>query len=119
MSHKVFIFELAERLSQEFDIPFKNAELIVRGTRDFFVENINKKIPIQIRGFGSISYANISAYLTRNPLTGEAVLTKNKWVPRFKPSIKTLLILSEDDNVISDVSDAIEDPDIGALEGSS
>ena len=40
---------------------------------------------IEIRGFGSFALHYRSARTARNPKTGETVITKNKYVPHFKP----------------------------------
>ena len=95
MSNKVSIPELAERLSLQHNIELKEALLIVKGTRDFFVDNIQARNPIEIRGFGSVSYSKIAPHKARNPKTGETFTTPMQHMPRFKPAKQTVEIIEE------------------------
>jgi nucleoid DNA-binding protein len=92
---KVSIPELAERLSERCNIGRKEALLIVKGTRDFFVDNINARNPIEIRGFGSVRYSKIAPHKVRNPTTGETFTTTTQYRPHFKPAKQTVEIIEE------------------------
>ncbi|WP_394230737.1 HU family DNA-binding protein [Shewanella colwelliana] len=93
MSNKVLIPELAERLSLRHNIDYKEALLIVKSTSEFFIDNINARNPIEIRGFGTVNYNKLAPYKTRNPNTGEIVMTPTKYVPRFKPAKHTIVVI--------------------------
>ena len=96
LNNKVSITELAERLALRFNIAPNDAVTIVKATRDFFIDNINAQNRIVIKRFGSVKYTKVLPYESRNPLTGEKVITKHKSVPRFTPVRSTIRYI--DDN---------------------
>ena len=51
LNNKVSIAELAERLALRFNIAPNDALIIVKATRDFFIDNINAQNRIIIKRF--------------------------------------------------------------------
>ncbi|GIU21743.1 HU family DNA-binding protein [Shewanella sp. MBTL60-007] len=90
LNNKVSIAELAKRLALQFNIAPDDAVLIVKATRDFFIENISAQNRILIRRFGSVKYTKVLPYESRNPQTGEKMITKAKYVARFTPVKSTI-----------------------------
>lgn len=95
MSNKASIPELAERLSLRHNIDYQEALLIVKSTSEFFIDNINARNPIEIRGFGSVRYNKITPHKARNPKTGETFTTPTQYVPHFKPAKQTTITIEE------------------------
>ncbi len=76
--------ELIEKLSQELDLPHRDAtaitNIIITTMADALAEGDN----IEIRGFGSFTVKQYQAYEGRNPKTGKTIRVKPKKLPFFK-----------------------------------
>ena len=94
MNVKIHLIDLAQRLSNEFSIPQRDAILIVEATRDFFIESIRAQQRIEIRGFGVIKYNFRPSGIKRNPKTDQQIIVPEKVVPWFVPSRSTTDISS-------------------------
>ena len=62
-----------------------DAALAAKTVLDAMMQAIASGNRIEIRGFGSFALTYRSPRLSRNPKTGERVLTSAKYVPHFKP----------------------------------
>lgn len=85
MKSNIHINDLAERVSREFGIPYRDALTFVEGTRNFIVESIQGQDKVEFRGFGNFGYKTLSPYIGRNPKTGESVNVPKRTSPRYKP----------------------------------
>ena len=85
MKSKIHIKDLAERVSREFNIPYRDALVFVEGTRNFLVESIQAQDRVELRGFGTFSHKTLTSYQGHNPKTGEPVNVPKRTTPRYKP----------------------------------
>ncbi|MEA3469320.1 MAG: HU family DNA-binding protein [Thermodesulfobacteriota bacterium] len=76
--------ELIEALSQDIDIPHREAAAITNTIIETMTEALAQGDSIEIRGFGSFVIKNYSSYEGRNPKTGEKIQVKPKKLPFFK-----------------------------------
>ena len=76
--------ELIEALSQDIDIPHREAAAITNTIIETMTEALAEGDSIEIRGFGSFVIKNYSSYEGRNPKTGEKIQVKPKKLPFFK-----------------------------------
>ena len=76
--------ELIETLSQDIDIPHKEAAAITNTIIETMTEALADGDSIEIRGFGSFVIKQYSSYEGRNPKTGEKIKVKPKKLPFFK-----------------------------------
>ena len=76
--------ELAENLSDRADITLAKAEQIL----DLFFDSIKYTLAeggrVEIRGFGAFNVKEYSAYVGRNPKTGESIKVPAKRLPSWK-----------------------------------
>lgn len=76
--------ELIKTLSDECNISFEDASLVV----NIFIEAMKKALlvgdRIEIRGFGSFKIKEYGGYNGRNPKTGESVSVVPKRLPFFR-----------------------------------
>ena len=76
--------ELIKALSDETNISFDDATLVV----NIFIDSMKKSLldgdRIEIRGLGSFKIKNYGAYHGRNPKTGESVSVIPKRLPFFR-----------------------------------
>ena len=73
---------LAERLA----LSPAAASLSVESILQAIAERLAQQGRIEIRGFGSFACAYRPAKQARNPKTGAVVFTRERYLPRFKPS---------------------------------
>lgn len=76
--------ELIEALSQDIDLPHKEAAAITNTIIETMTEALANGESIEIRGFGSFVIKEYSSYEGRNPKTGEKIQVKPKKLPFFK-----------------------------------
>lgn len=76
--------ELAEALSEQMDIPLKEAISIVSTILDAMTDTLVAGENIELRGFGSFTVRHYDSYTGRNPKTGKEVKIKPKKLPFFK-----------------------------------
>ncbi len=76
--------ELIEALSQDIDIPHREAAAITNTIIETMTEALAQGDSIEIRGFGSFVIKNYGSYEGRNPKTGEKIKVKPKKLPFFK-----------------------------------
>lgn len=76
--------ELAEKIAEEFEMSKAEAARVV----DFMFNNIANSIKagddVSIAGFGKFERRHRAARQTRNPRTGETMMSAAKNVPAFK-----------------------------------
>ncbi len=76
--------ELIKALSDETNISFDDATLVVNIFIDSMKKSLLDGVRIEIRGFGSFKIKNYGAYHGRNPKTGESVSVIPKRLPFFR-----------------------------------
>lgn len=76
--------ELIEALSQDIDLPHREAAAITNTIIETMTEALAKGESIEIRGFGSFVIKDYGSYEGRNPKTGEKIKVKPKKLPFFK-----------------------------------
>ena len=76
--------DLVEALSEQLNIPVREAKDIVNTILDTMTEALVNGEHIEIRGFGSFSVKQYDSYTGRNPTTGKKVKVKPKKLPIFK-----------------------------------
>ena len=76
--------ELIETLSQEINLPLREASSVTNTILDAMVEALAKGDSIEIRGFGSFVVKEYATYYGRNPKTGEKIKVPPKKLPFFK-----------------------------------
>ncbi len=76
--------ELIEAISQEMDIPLRDAGPIVNTILESMIESLIAGESIEIRGFGSFVVKEYGSYFGRNPKTGEKIKVPPKKLPFFK-----------------------------------
>ena len=76
--------DLIEALSEELNLPVREAKGIITTILDTMTEALVNGNKIEIRGFGSFSVKQYGSYTGRNPKTGEKTKVKPKKLPVFK-----------------------------------
>ncbi len=76
--------ELIEALSQDIDLPHREAAAITNTIIETMTEALAQGDSIEIRGFGSFVIKNYGSYEGRNPKTGEKIKVSPKKLPFFK-----------------------------------
>ncbi len=76
--------ELIETLSEDIDLPHKEAAAITNTIIETMTEALANGDSIEIRGFGSFVIKNYGSYEGRNPKTGEKIKVRPKKLPFFK-----------------------------------
>jgi integration host factor subunit beta len=76
--------ELIEALSQDIDLPHKEASAITNTIIETMTEALTNGDSIEIRGFGSFVIKDYGSYEGRNPKTGEKIKVRPKKLPFFK-----------------------------------
>lgn len=75
---------MIEAMSQELNLPQKEASSIIATILDSMTDALAKGDNVEIRGFGSFSVKDYGTYYGRNPKTGEKIKVKPKKLPFFK-----------------------------------
>ena len=76
--------ELVDAVSQDGNLPRKQAETVVNTIFDSMFDAILRDERVEIRGFGSFSNRHYGSYTGRNPKTGNSVSVPPKRLPFFK-----------------------------------
>ncbi len=76
--------ELIETLSQELNLPLREASSIISTILDTMADALANGDSIEIRGFGSFVVKNYETYYGRNPKTGDKIKVPPKKLPFFK-----------------------------------
>jgi len=76
--------ELIDTLSQELNLPLREASSITNTILDTMTDALAKGDSIEIRGFGSFVVKNYETYFGRNPKTGQKIKVPPKKLPFFK-----------------------------------
>lgn len=76
--------DLIERISKNFDLTKKEAEIAVNTVFEAISEALDKGEKVELRGFGVFKVREKRARIGRNPRTGEKVEVPPKRVPYFK-----------------------------------
>ena len=76
--------ELIEALSQDVNIPHREAAAITNTIIDTMTDALAEGDSIEIRGFGSFVVKQYESYEGRNPKTGKKIKVKPKKLPFFK-----------------------------------
>lgn len=76
--------ELIDALSQELNMPLREASSITNTILDTMADALAKGDSIEIRGFGSFVVKNYETYFGRNPKTGQKIKVPPKKLPFFK-----------------------------------
>ncbi len=76
--------ELIDAISQELDLPLREASSITETILNTMVEAMANGDAIEIRGFGSFVVKNYETYFGRNPKTGQKIEVPPKKLPFFK-----------------------------------
>ncbi len=76
--------ELIEILSQELNLPLREASSIISTVLDTMTDALANGDSIEIRGFGSFVVKNYETYYGRNPKTGKKIKVPSKKLPFFK-----------------------------------
>ena len=76
--------ELIDAISQELNLPLREASSITNTILDTMIEAMAKGDSIEIRGFGSFVVKNYETYYGRNPKTGQKIEVPPKKLPFFK-----------------------------------
>ncbi len=76
--------ELVKVLAEKSKIPLEQAELVVHTLESHMKETLMAGGRVEIRGFGSFKMKEYSAYIGRNPRTGEEVRVNAKRLPLFR-----------------------------------
>ena len=76
--------ELIETLSQEINIPIRDASSITNTILEQMAETLGAGHSIEIRGFGSFVVKKYQSYKGRNPKTGQKISVPPKRLPFFK-----------------------------------
>ncbi|MEN8200844.1 MAG: HU family DNA-binding protein [Thermodesulfobacteriota bacterium] len=76
--------ELIEALSQDIDLPHREAAAITNTIIETMTEALAHGDSIEIRGFGSFVVKEYGSYEGRNPKTGQKIKVKPKKLPFFK-----------------------------------
>jgi integration host factor subunit beta len=76
--------ELIEALSQEINVPLREADSITNTILDSMTDSLAVGDNIEIRGFGSFVVKEYDSYQGRNPKTGQKIKVPPKKLPFFK-----------------------------------
>ena len=76
--------ELIEALSQEINVPLREADSITNTILDAMAKALAVGDSIEIRGFGSFVVKEYGSYQGRNPKTGQKIQVPPKKLPFFK-----------------------------------
>ena len=76
--------ELIEALSQEINVPLREADSITNTILDAMTDALAAGDSIEIRGFGSFVVKEYGSYQGRNPKTGQKIKVPPKKLPFFK-----------------------------------
>src|SRR5210317_1424735 len=76
--------ELIDALSQEINVPLREADSITNTILDSMVGALAAGDSIEIRGFGSFVVKKYGSYQGRNPKTGQKIMVPPKKLPFFK-----------------------------------
>jgi integration host factor subunit beta len=76
--------ELIEALSQEINVPLREADSIANTVLDSMTDALGAGDSIEIRGFGSFVVKEYDSYQGRNPKTGQKIKVPPKKLPFFK-----------------------------------
>ena len=76
--------ELIEALSQEINVPLREADSITNTVLDAMTGALAAGDSIEIRGFGSFVVKEYGSYQGRNPKTGDKIQVPPKKLPFFK-----------------------------------
>jgi len=76
--------ELIEALSQEINVPLREADSITNTILDSMTGALAAGNSIEIRGFGSFVVKEYGSYQGRNPKTGQKIKVPPKKLPFFK-----------------------------------
>jgi integration host factor subunit beta len=76
--------ELIEAVSQEVNIPIREASSITTTILDSMIDALANGDNIEVRGFGSFMIKEYTSYQGRNPKTGEKIKVPPKKLPFFK-----------------------------------
>lgn len=76
--------ELIETISQELDMPARQASAILNTILETMMESLERGDSIEIRGFGSFVVKTYQPYTGRNPKTGQQIKVRPKKLPFFK-----------------------------------
>jgi integration host factor subunit beta len=76
--------ELIEALSQEINVPLREADSITNTILDSMTDSLAAGDSIEIRGFGSFVVKTYGSYQGRNPKTGQKIKVPPKKLPFFK-----------------------------------
>jgi integration host factor subunit beta len=76
--------ELIEALSQEINVPLREADSITNTILDAMTNALASGDSIEIRGFGSFVVKEYGSYQGRNPKTGQKIQVPPKKLPFFK-----------------------------------
>lgn len=76
--------ELIEALSQDINVPHREAAAITNTIIDTMTEALANGESIEIRGFGSFVIKEYESYEGRNPKTGKKIQVQPKKLPFFK-----------------------------------
>ena len=75
--------ELIEALSQEINVPLREADSITNTILDSMTDALAAGDSIEIRGFGSFVVKEYGSYQGRNPKTGQKIKVPPKKLPFF------------------------------------
>ena len=76
--------ELIEALSQDINVPLREADSIANTVLDAMTDALGSSDSIEIRGFGSFVVKEYGSYQGRNPKTGQKIKVPPKKLPFFK-----------------------------------
>ena len=76
--------ELIEAVSQEVNIPIREASSITNTILDSMIDALANGDNIEVRGFGSFMIKEYTSYQGRNPKTGDKIKVPPKKLPFFK-----------------------------------
>ena len=76
--------ELIDAISQELNMPLREASSITDTILDTMVDAMGRGDAIEIRGFGSFVVKKYETYFGRNPKTGQKIEVPPKKLPFFK-----------------------------------
>lgn len=63
----------------------RDVDHVVNAVLEDVVSALSRGDRVELRGFGAFSVKNCSAWIGRNPRTGEKVSVEEKFLPFFKP----------------------------------
>ncbi|MBR4986104.1 MAG: HU family DNA-binding protein [Proteobacteria bacterium] len=78
--------EIVQKLSEQFNLPHKQARLIVDSIFNNMTRSLALGDKIILRGFGSFSIRVTRDRLSRNPKTGKAIHVSSRKIVAFRMS---------------------------------